>query len=75
MGIVFPLVGPLAVRMGGGSAAYVQQCFGAIMGGSIFGNLCSPISDTTILAVVTAARPSNPQPASARVDLRWLASP
>ena len=52
MGIVFPLVGPLAVRMGGGSATYIQQCFGAIMGGSIFGNLCSPISDTTILAVL-----------------------
>ncbi|KAL1511864.1 hypothetical protein AB1Y20_005148 [Prymnesium parvum] len=52
MGIVFPLVGPLAYRMGGGSSAYVQQCFGAIMGGSLFGNLCSPISDTTILSVL-----------------------
>jgi len=53
MGIVFPLVGPLALRMGGGSAAYVQQCFGAIMGGALFGNLCSPISDTTILTVLS----------------------
>ena len=52
MGIVFPLVGPLALTVGGGSAVYVKQCFGAIMGGSLFGNLCSPISDTTILTVL-----------------------
>ena len=29
---------------------YVQICFGAVMGGSVFGDQCSPISDTTILS-------------------------
>lgn len=52
MGIVFPLVGPLALRMSGGDSAFIHKCFGAIMGGSLFGNLCSPISDTTILTVL-----------------------
>ena len=52
MGIVFPLVGPLAMRLSGGSVGFLQQCFGAIMGSSLFGNLCSPLSDTTILTVL-----------------------
>ena len=52
MGIVFPLVGPLAMRLSGGSVSFLHQCFGAIMGGSLFGNLCSPLSDTTILTVL-----------------------
>ncbi|MEM7233033.1 MAG: Na+/H+ antiporter NhaC family protein, partial [Planctomycetota bacterium] len=29
---------------------YVQICFGAVMGGAVFGDQCSPISDTTILS-------------------------
>ena len=52
MGIVFPLVGPLAMRLGGGDIGFLHQCFGSIMGGAIFGNLCSPLSDTTILTVL-----------------------
>jgi len=52
MAITFPLVGPIAANLGGGSAEYLHRCFGALMGGSLFGNLCSPISDTTILAVL-----------------------
>jgi len=52
MGIVFPLVGPLAMRLGGGSVSFLHQCFGSIMGGSLFGNICSPLSDTTILTVL-----------------------
>jgi len=52
MGIVFPLVGPLAMRLGGGSLGFLHQCFGSIMGGSLFGNICSPLSDTTILTVL-----------------------
>ncbi|CAM9347964.1 unnamed protein product [Chrysoparadoxa australica] len=50
MGIVFPLVGPLAWTMGGGDAELMNHCFGAILGSSIFGNVCSPISDTSILS-------------------------
>jgi Na+/H+ antiporter NhaC len=52
MGIVFPLVGPLAMRLGGGSLSFLHQCFGAIMGASIFGNLCSPLGDTSILTAL-----------------------
>ena len=52
MGIVFPLVGPLAIRLGGGSLSFLHQCFASIMGGSLFGNICSPLSDTTILTVL-----------------------
>jgi Na+/H+ antiporter NhaC len=29
---------------------FVQVCFGAVIGGAVFGDQCSPISDTTILA-------------------------
>ena len=29
---------------------YVQLCFGAVLGGAVFGDQCSPISDTTILS-------------------------
>lgn len=50
MGILFPLVGPLALAVGGGDFNFVHRCFGAVMGGSLLGNVCSPISDTTILA-------------------------
>ncbi len=30
--------------------AYVSVCFGATLGGAVFGDQCSPISDTTILS-------------------------
>ncbi len=29
---------------------YVQICFGAVIGGAVFGDQCSPISDTTVLS-------------------------
>ena len=29
---------------------YFQVCFGAVMGGGVFGDQCSPVSDTTILS-------------------------
>ncbi|CAM9993360.1 unnamed protein product [Discosporangium mesarthrocarpum] len=49
MGIVFPLVGPLALQLGGGDPGFVHHCFGSILAAATFGNVCSPISDTTIL--------------------------
>ena len=51
-GIVFPLVGPLAWQLSGGDMGFLHQCFGAIFGASTFGNICSPISDTSILTVL-----------------------
>ena len=29
---------------------YVHVCFGAVIGGAVFGDQCSPISDTTVLS-------------------------
>jgi len=52
MGIILPLVGPLAHKLGGGDPAYLLHCIAAVLGGSTFGNICSPISDTTILTVL-----------------------
>ena len=52
MGIVFPLVGPLAMRLSNNNVGFLHQCFGCIMGASTFGNICSPLADTSILTVL-----------------------
>jgi len=52
MGIILPLVGPLAHSLGGGETDYLLHCIASVLGGATFGNLCSPISDTTILTVL-----------------------
>ena len=52
MGILFPLIGPLAWTLGGGSLPVLLHCFGAVYGGSLFGNMFSPIADTSILTVM-----------------------
>jgi Na+/H+ antiporter NhaC len=48
-GVVFPLAMPLAWAVAP-DPAFVEICFGAVMGGAVFGDQCSPISDTTILS-------------------------
>ena len=47
--VVFPIALPLAYAISP-EPLYITLAFGAIMGGSVFGDQCSPISDTTILA-------------------------
>ncbi len=47
--VVFPVAMPLAYAMNP-DPVYVQVCFGAVLGGSVYGDQCSPISDTTILS-------------------------
>lgn len=47
--VVFPIAMPLAYSMNP-DPFFVQVCFGAVLGGSVFGDQCSPISDTTILS-------------------------
>ncbi len=47
--VVFPVAMPLAYALNP-DPAYVQLCFGAVLGGAVFGDQCSPISDTTILS-------------------------
>jgi len=47
--VVFPVAMPLAFAVDP-DPLYVQLCFGAVLGGAVFGDQCSPISDTTILS-------------------------
>jgi len=47
--VVFPIALPLAWSLNA-DPVYVQICFGAVLGGAVFGDQCSPISDTTILS-------------------------
>jgi Na+/H+ antiporter NhaC len=49
--VVFPLAMPLAFATNP-DPQYVAICFGAVVGGSVFGDQCSPISDTTILSAL-----------------------
>eukprot|EP00322_Chrysochromulina_rotalis_P030963 CAMPEP_0115869846 /NCGR_PEP_ID=MMETSP0287-20121206/22019_1 /TAXON_ID=412157 /ORGANISM="Chrysochromulina rotalis, Strain UIO044" /LENGTH=121 /DNA_ID=CAMNT_0003324545 /DNA_START=80 /DNA_END=445 /DNA_ORIENTATION=- len=53
MGIILPLVGPLATQLGGNDEAFLRHCIASVLAGATFGNLCSPISDTTILTVLS----------------------
>ena len=57
MSILFPLVIPLTVSLGGpeglaggAESALMLGVISSVMGGSIFGDHCSPISDTTVLS-------------------------
>lgn len=47
--VVFPIAMPLAWSIEP-DPAYLSICFGAVLGGAVFGDQCSPISDTTILS-------------------------
>ncbi|MGH7447197.1 MAG: Na+/H+ antiporter NhaC family protein, partial [Longimicrobiales bacterium] len=47
--VVFPLAMPLAWAVYP-DPGYISLCFGAVLGGAVFGDQCSPISDTTILS-------------------------
>ena len=47
--VVFPVALPLAWALSP-DPTYVHLCFGAVLGGAVFGDQCSPISDTTILS-------------------------
>lgn len=47
--VVFPVAVPLAWAVLP-DEFFLTLCFGAVIGGSVFGDQCSPISDTTILS-------------------------
>lgn len=47
--VVFPVAVPLAWAIMP-DPTFLKLCFGAVLGGSVFGDQCSPISDTTILS-------------------------
>ncbi len=47
--VVFPVAMPLAYSVSP-DPFFLTLCFGAVTGGAVFGDQCSPISDTTILS-------------------------
>jgi Na+/H+ antiporter NhaC len=47
--VVFPIAMPLAWAVHP-DPFYITLCFGAVLGGAVYGDQCSPISDTTILS-------------------------
>jgi Na+/H+ antiporter NhaC len=59
MSILLPNVVGLAAAVGAeheiGSLGLVIACIGAVLEGAIFGDHCSPISDTTVLSSVASA--------------------
>jgi Na+/H+ antiporter NhaC len=62
MAILFPVVIPLAVAMGAGvgfdggeNYTILLGAISSIMAGSIFGDHCSPISDTTVLSSMASS--------------------
>ncbi|GAA0729716.1 Na+/H+ antiporter NhaC family protein [Clostridium malenominatum] len=55
MGILMPLAVPIAFTLGGGDAHFMIINCSAVLTGAIFGDHCSPISDTTILSSMGTA--------------------
>ena len=56
--IAFPLAMPLAwgiadSQMLANPEIYMAICFATVLNGSVYGDQCSPISDTTILSAMT----------------------
>lgn len=49
--VVFPLAMPLAWAINP-DPQFLTLCFSAVLGGAVFGDQCSPISDTTILSAL-----------------------
>ena len=54
MAIVFPVALPLMFEVSGGSEHYLLAVISAILAGAVWGDHCSPISDTTIMAATAA---------------------
>lgn len=54
MGIMMPMVVPLAYELGGGDMTVPLASAGSVLAGACFGDHCSPISDTTVLSSIGA---------------------
>ena len=58
MGILLPAMIPLAFHMTAdmaGGQLILLMCFGAVLDGAIFGDHCSPISDTTVMSSIASS--------------------
>ncbi len=54
--IMIPIVVPMAMEFGGGEVGSLTVLsFAAVAGGGVFGDHCSPLSDTTVLSSLGAA--------------------
>ncbi|MEW4453608.1 Na+/H+ antiporter NhaC family protein [Bremerella sp. JC817] len=56
--VAFPLAMPLALALAANQGLqnevlYLSVCFACVLNGSVFGDQCSPISDTTVLSAMT----------------------
>ncbi len=49
MGLLLPVAAPLATALSG-ELPIILACMGAVLDGAIWGDHCSPISDTTVLS-------------------------
>lgn len=49
--VTFPVALPLAYAVNP-DPSYISLCFSAVLGGGVFGDHCSPLSDTTILSAL-----------------------
>lgn len=57
--VAFPLAMPLALALAtshglSNESLYLSVCFACVLNGSVFGDQCSPISDTTVLSAMTS---------------------
>ncbi|MDD9945503.1 MAG: hypothetical protein OXU20_30950 [Myxococcales bacterium] len=52
MGIIFPLATPLAFELAPDDRALLLTTLSSVLAGSVFGDHCSPISDTTIMSAL-----------------------
>ncbi len=57
--VAFPLAMPLAASLAqtqelANEPLYMAICFACVLNGSVFGDQCSPISDTTVLSAMTS---------------------
>ena len=52
---VFAIMMPIALPMADALGVHLPMAIGAVIGGGLFGDHCSPISDTTILSSTGAA--------------------
>jgi Na+/H+ antiporter NhaC len=50
MGILLPALTPIAWALSGQDMTITLLCMGAILDGAIFGDHCSPVSDTTVMS-------------------------
>ncbi len=55
MGLLFPLVIPLAAGLDSGDQAVLLGSISSVLAGAVWGDHCSPISDTTIISSLAAS--------------------